>query len=249
MADSPEPNIVSRTYAVSRAGAPDAEYEDAARVAARAWPVMAAVADGATESMFSGRWAELLVDEVTAENVTSTEALQNVLPSAQASWRASVSEEMDGRPWYVSTKALEGAHATLLGLSMDVDGEWRALGVGDCCLFHLRQGRLLFSWPYESADLFDDRPDLLPSRSRLPVPRPRTTGGRWQSGDVFLLATDALAAWLLERGVSDVISMTEEEFRQVVASARSDGTLRNDDVTLVTIETRPSPASPSRAST
>ena len=241
MEDVAEPSVIHRTYAVPRAGVDASEYEDASRVAAEAWPVSAAVADGATESAFARTWAELLVHGFTTEGAASAEGLDAVLSSAQSSWRMQVAEETVDRPWYVSAKAVEGAFATLLGLSVHEDGRWSAVAVGDSCLLHVRASRLIHSWPHDASDAFDHRPSLLPSRGRGRTPSPRVTSGRWESGDLFLLATDAAAEWLLEVGVPDVPTRTEAEFREAVQTARQDGALRNDDVTLTMLEVRSRP--------
>jgi len=130
--------VDARVWAVSKGDANADAYEDAAHVRAEAWPVRAAVADGATESAFAGAWAERLACGVVEEDATTPEALRRAVPAWQAAWRDAVRERAAGRPWYVEAKAEEGAFATLLGLSLRAGGQWRAVGVGDCCLFRVR---------------------------------------------------------------------------------------------------------------
>ena len=68
--------VDARVWAVSKGDANADAYEDAAHVRAEAWPVRAAVADGATESAFAGAWAERLACGVVEEDATTPEALR-----------------------------------------------------------------------------------------------------------------------------------------------------------------------------
>lgn len=239
------PSVVHRTLAVPRSGSGEGEYEDAVAIEAEDWPVCTAVADGATESVFAGAWAECLARDLVKRRATTSDALREAVAEGQSAWRATVRDRTEEGPWYVSAKAAEGAFATVLGLSLHADGQWRAVSVGDCCLFHVRDGGLLQSWPFETADPFTNRPTLISSRSNQPVPPPETTSGTWQPQDAFLLATDAVAAWLLgdtvsetseaSIGPSDATGWNQEEFQRIVGTARKEGTLHDDDATLLVV--------------
>jgi hypothetical protein len=242
---------------VPKAGAEADEYEDAAHTRVDAWPVRAAVADGATESIFAADWAQILVQAVTRGPITPA-ALREGIPDWRRAWAARRDEQAATAPWYVQAKADDGAFATLLGLEVHANGRWRAAAVGDCVLFHLRGAQLKRRWPVSAPDAFTDRPALLGSRPHpeASVPeRPRTTSGEWRRGDAFLMATDAVAAWLLraheqareqpEASLTPAAARTwsAEAFREAVAAARADGTLRNDDSTLLVLEW-PAPPAP-----
>lgn len=227
--------VTHAIYAVSRAGsAPDAS-EDAAAVRDEELPVRAAVADGATESVYAGRWARLLVEHLVAEAAAPRAALPAATDRARADWQAAVDEAGTEQPWYVQSKVAEGAFATLLGLWVEADGTWRAASVGDCGLFQLRAGRVQRAWPEADPDAFGNRPALLSSRPDAPAPTPDVVSGTWKPGDTFLLATDAGAAWTLRAGPSAVLD-GDCPFVETVEAARADGTLRNDDTTLLCLE-------------
>ena len=230
------PSVAHRTYAVPKAGGEEGDYEDAAAVAVDDWPVCAAVADGATESVFARAWAKQLVRGVVQKGATTAEAFRDASAQWQAEWAASARERATDRPWYVAAKAAEGAFATVLGLSLHADGRWRAVSVGDCCLFHLRDGDLVQSWPFEVADAFTNRPALVPSQPTQDAPAPDAATGSWQAGDSFLLATDAVAAWLMRNDPAAVSTLAFDDFQGHVEAARADGTLRNDDATLLVLE-------------
>ena len=70
--------------------------------------------------------------------------------------------------------------------------------------------------------------------------------GTAHEGDRFYLATDALAEWFLRRqarGEQPWVAFdgvtTLEDFQLLVSTFRASGDLRNDDVTLVSIEAAP----------
>jgi serine/threonine protein phosphatase PrpC len=230
----PLPTVAHRILAAPKAGS-DAASEDAADAHVEAWPVRAAVADGATESAFSGLWARTLVVELLARSTTTAEAFEAAVEAGRAEWAAAVARRLDDRPWYVRAKAEEGAFATVLSVTLHEDGAWTGLAVGDCCLFHLRDGAVIATWPYEDPDAFTHRPSLVPSRRTRPVPAPRTTTGDWEPGDALLLATDAVAAWLLRRDAASVLDTDPSAFGRAVQTARKKGALRNDDATLLVL--------------
>lgn len=223
------PLIRIETHWLPRAGHSESEYEDAFGTSdPETFPFRAAVSDGATESAFSGEWARGLVAQYLNHGA---------LVEAAASARTLFVPALDGR-WYVEAKAAEGAFAALLGLELvdDEGGEtsWRAESVGDCCLFHVRDGAVRRSWPFEDADEFHHRPKLVSSLAD--DEEIETTRGTWRAGDTFILVTDALAAYVLTDGIGPLLTCTA--FERFVAKARrdsSDVSLRNDDTTALII--------------
>jgi serine/threonine protein phosphatase PrpC len=235
-----------QAFHLAKAGNAPAEYEDA--FAASAARSRFAVADGASEASFAAAWARLLAEGF----VEAKKPWQNLewLEPVRQRWSA----EVDGLPvpWYAEEKREMGAFATLLGVAFrppDADGRgaWRALAVGDSCLFWIRQERMLGSFPLTRSDDFGNEPRLLCSRPSADTGgKPDRASGHWRPGDRFLLMTDALAHWFLheiERGVlaiAEVAGLLGESdpqaaFRDWVETRRATG-LRNDDVTLLVID-------------
>src|SRR5947209_17840999 len=111
-----------------------------------------AVADGATESVYAGEWARLLVDAFVGGEAAPF--WPTWLPPVQARWEEAIRPAAGAppRPWYME-EALSrgGAFATFLGLALEpnADGpalwKWEAHAVGDSCLFLVRRGELLLS--------------------------------------------------------------------------------------------------------
>lgn len=182
--------------------------------------------------------------------------------------------EAAGRPpaWYERPGLERGAYATLLTVALDppalrtrVDDElmtvadavnasggpgwrWRAAALGDTCLFHVRDERLLRAFPIEDSAAFGTNPPLAVSRNvdESVLARHITVAEGWcESGDQLYLATDALAAWFLraaEIGASpwavlrDFAGADHGAFESFIAEQRATGSLRNDDVALVHID-------------
>jgi hypothetical protein len=233
-----------------RGNAPD-EYEDA--FAGDAQTARFAVADGATESSFVAAWAKLLVEGFVAAKGRSWSNLDWLGPSRQH-WANDI--DPLPLPWYAEEKREEGAYATLLGIAFScgrkssVGGSWRALAVGDSCLFRLRGGQLVKSFPLARSSDFGNQPALLGSRGRqfdTPSQDVRRARGKWRTGDRFLLMTDALAEWMLRRHeqeqqpADDIDRLLAEPdpqdaFAAWVEERRKDQGLRNDDVTLMVVD-------------
>jgi hypothetical protein len=224
------------------------EYEDA--FAADSEAGRFAVADAASECSFGALWARLLVEGFIRGMPRAVQTADWLRP-LQERWAA----EVDGRPlpWYAEMKRDQGAFATVLGLvvrSSPKKGRvWRAVAVGDSCLFQVRGDRVLTAFPVKRAQDFDSQPDLLGSRPLSPAapnPNLRRRRGRWQPGDQFLLMTDALACWFLQQTetghrpwetIAGLLAepSAERAFAAWVQERAAREGLRNDDVTLIAV--------------
>jgi hypothetical protein len=112
-----------------------------------------AVADGATESAFAGDWSRLLAEAFVRDSVLER-GWPDWLPPVRQQWL----ETVGGRdlPWYLEEKFKQGAFATFLGVEVvraaSGEGwEWRAVAIGDCCLFHVRGNEMICSFPIDAA--------------------------------------------------------------------------------------------------
>jgi hypothetical protein len=228
------------TWWAPKAGNAASEYEDAYAVKPEA--LRFAVADGASESSFARQWAELLV-EGFVQDAPSAAGLPDFVTPLQAVW----AEGQKGKAtaWYSERKAADGAFSSLLGVTVDGD-RWKAVAIGDTCLFVVRAGKMLRAFPLERSEQFSNRPSLLSSvgRSNAGVwSEVATVEGELQGKDRLLLMTDALAQWFLvesEMGRRPWAALakvtTPEQFAAFVEVLRAGGALRNDDVTLVNVE-------------
>lgn len=191
--------------------APD-EYEDAA------YPLSfgadedlqefrCAVADGATETSFSKLWANLL-----ARGFADKEPLQD----SRKKWHEQIPSS--DQPWYVEEKAQAGAYAAIAGLTLLADSTWSGEAVGDSCLMQIRDDHIIFSVPLKAAEDFNNRPALVCSKEDSSTEiEPKREVRQWQSGDKFLLLTDAIAHWLL--GATEAEAKAEAEAEAEAAEA------------------------------
>jgi hypothetical protein len=248
---NPSPPPRWRAFHLAKRGNAADEYEDA--FAGDPGRGRFAVADGASESSFAAEWARLLADGFVASPGRPWRDTDWLAPLRRR-WAAAV----DGRPlpWYAEAKREQGAFATFLGICFRPPRRgrkaavWRALAVGDSCLFRTRKGRLRQASPVTRAADFNNLPALLGSRERpadTPAGAVQRLRGRWRPGDRFLLMTDALAEWYLRQteeggrpaeGVGRLLAEDAPEgaFAAWVEEGRERHGLRNDDVTLLIID-------------
>ena len=249
--------VFAETFLIQKQGCTREEQEDAAWAVERCEDeqtcVRLAVADGATESIFAGRWAKQLVDAVGNGKLSSSN-FSNGISQLRADWH----QWLAGKtlPWYAEEKARQGAFAALVALELSVEngsetheGSWTATAVGDSCVFHVRGKEILNRFPLTSSEAFDSRPYLLSSvcgESEQRIEESRR--GTWCVGDYFYLMTDALACWFLKHidgggSPSDLKGYFgsqdgNDSFGAWVNSLRKQGSIRNDDCTLVRVEMR-----------
>ena len=211
------------TFWLPKAGATDAEYEDASAnsvsdqltvdLVPEVDDVRVAVADGATESLLSGSWAKALSHRVATEQIPHRR-WSDAIKLAIQDWPAHLDAYREERlrrkkpiAWYEEPGLERGAEATLVALRLrnpraGGPGYWWSMAVGDATLFHVRGEACERAFPMQRSSAFGTSPGLIRSLDHEGAfkRRLRKTGGDWQPEDLFFLCTDALAAWFLERG-------------------------------------------------
>ena len=224
---------------VPKAGSIAQENEDA--TAADSKRVRFALADGATEGWQSGGWAQHLAKSYIAKPPGPAN-FQEWLASVRKNWtpRASTNEA-----WYAEVKAEQGSFATLLGLEFRLGSDppglvWKAVAVGDSCLFVVRRGKLELAFPVDSAAAFGNQPPLVASGRERTCPEPEWLAGWSEPGDLFLLATDAVAKFLLESGMNRIAVTAEKAIASGTATPLVEllEELRarlNDDASIIAI--------------
>jgi hypothetical protein len=107
----------------------------------------------------------------------------------------------------------------------------------------VRADRLHLAFPLGQASQFNNTPQLLYSKQfRNEQLAPAQATGNWLANDVMLLATDALACWILHEAEAGgkpwrtLCELTQQkEFEDLVDKLRRSHQLQNDDTTLVVI--------------
>ena len=212
-----------------------------------------AVADGATRTFFPKEWANLLVEHFyeNPDLFLAEINWRDWLGPIRQEWDKEVKKKVNEQsPWYIKNpfNTREPAVSTFVGIQFNTDcGEWKAMIVGDSCLFH--QSNTGFkSYLIENSADFTNSPEVFASYAKDNHSEPTFKSGSANPGDTFILATDALAKWILEHKENGELDAaldrlkaieTDEqfEFDQFVHEARHDKatSLVNDDVTLMLI--------------
>ncbi|MBC7808439.1 MAG: protein phosphatase 2C domain-containing protein [Akkermansiaceae bacterium] len=240
-----------------KAGYGVSEYEDAYSVAEMRddAPLRVAVTDGATGATFSALWASLLAADY-ASGLLTAETLPTRVPFLARDWAERV--QSNPLPWYAQAKVTgEGSHAALLGVTVSpTTGDYQALVIGDCALFHLRPAgagadayRVLLSFPFTRWSDFSGTPVLIGTRPTTQANIASHTvvrTGTVQAGDVLYLMSDALGAWFLREtaeGRSPWLWLApldlpngDRTLTAMVRELRDNKRLKNDDVTVVRIQ-------------
>ncbi len=248
-----------------KSGNAESEYEDACCYSEGFAPACAraAVADGASTAFESQAWVNLLVRRFVDD------AGPRLEPPSFADWLGSVQDEWARAAAaapptesiysvYDDDRAREGTYGTFLGMELgglDGDGAtswWQALSIGDTVLFHVRGGIVVGQSPKMRHSDFARGPALIHSNTdRRQADCSAIVldgGGPLNAGDVVLVATDALAAWMTgqaEAGtpVWDLVANIDPlSFHDLVAKLRANGDMVNDDVTVLVARLSNSPA-------
>ena len=254
-------DLHAEAFWLPKSGFSQAEYEDAfgppslkAPQAFRGERARFAVADGAAEASFSRQWASQLVRAFVHDHIGVELTAEDLRP-LQEKWERTVRRRP--LPWYAEEKADMGAFSSLVGLEI-VETQcgagallgWRAVAVGDSCLFQVERGRIVLAWPLATSSEFGNSPSLLCSKaanngSGLAGAGAQNMEGSCGQDTAFYLMTDALSCWFLrehERGgepwrvLADLGTEGAQTFSDAVAGRRSRGEMKNDDVTLVRVE-------------
>lgn len=212
----------------------------------------ASVSDGATDSIFSKLWAQLLAFGYGAGKWASDITAESVLEE-QTAWLDFLAKQQ--LPWYAEEKAELGAFAAMVGVTLFNDSKWTAMAVGDCCIFQIRNGECIKSFPISSSAAFSNFPLLLCSvaerNTNVFESKQVVSDGIWKPGDQFVLMSDTVACWFLSQMESGNAGPTIaaldsaqslDAFVSVINHARTtkgaDGNvlMRDDDVTVTIVK-------------
>jgi hypothetical protein len=220
-----------------------------------------AVSDGATSSPDSRSWAYILVGESQTFGSERKKFLEG-LPALKLKWKAKWEEYKSHQltttsDWFVEQSLERPNAATFCSITFEADSthggcglKWKALAIGDSCLFHFRAGELVLSFPLDDVAGFTDHPTLVRScgdANNFGADDNNITekDGTALRGDTFVLATDAIAEWILAHVDNNndyqrkILQLSRDsDFEKLVLDERAAGRLKDDDSTLVVIGVR-----------
>jgi hypothetical protein len=168
-----------------------------------------AVADGATETYDSGRWADQLIASFISPEQANGAGYPDLERDAMSAWFKAMQDH-----WQVDTPATsdyieqlkirQGTLATFVGGQLTgLDGgkpAWHAAALGDAVLFHVRDRRLITHLPALGSCDFDSTPEgisTLPGRLNRMSGQLKFQRGSLAPQDMIFVATDAFAKWMI----------------------------------------------------
>ena len=205
-----------------------------------------AVADGATEAFDARNWAQRLAENwVRSDSALTSQTFHEWVANEGAALHAAWNQLT--LPWYAEEKARKGSFAAFVGVELDLQTDapsWKAIALGDACLFHCRDGALLKSLPLSNSASFNSAPLLVASDPVLYKNSADSLvidSGRCQNNDIIFLLSDAAAAWYLERfeqnDFPDVLRDNDElAAAKFFENERHAGRIRNDDIAVIRLE-------------
>lgn len=217
------------------------------------------VADGAGSTLFSNIWADILVEQFMQNPLMSSDPFEMEwwIRQAQKRYRERVPQS-DKLNWSARQKALEqGAYSTLATVYFTRSEKKMAtaelLVIGDSCILignALKQQ--ITSFPLQHDQDFDRAPycvPALPKNLNRHALYPRTCEVTFAPGDIIILATDAVARWIVRGGTSgdesnawnaflEVARKTERDWQGFVDRCRANQSMVDDDSTASVISLR-----------
>jgi len=201
----------------------------------------AAVFDGATESFAARRWVSILTQAWEQDSAIDLEALQRQYGDAVAAMSLS---------WAQEDAVRRGSFSTLASIQAAPGGLY-ARCVGDSAILLVKDGRIVEAYPSLDPADYSSVPDALGSSSEhLNRGHSLLEACSWTipvaPGDIdmVVLATDAVAAWLLQGNrnhTNELLAATLEiddraHWEHMVASERGAGRMKADDSTVLILE-------------
>lgn len=239
-------NPITTVFSAQKDGQEPKDYEDAWMRRGKKF----AFSDGATEGYRAKEFAQILVRTFVESPIFTQEVADWLewLRKPIAEWIRGI--DWANLPWFAQAKAERGSMATLLGLAF-ADWTWQAVAVGDICMFHIRNLAVVQTFPLTDPKEFGFTPALVLTkldRDQESLRSLKMTQGDCEAGDMFLVLTDAMAAWLMtiiangdvaetESVLRFLSRLTQRQFIALVQELRANGGMKNDDVTFARIFT------------
>jgi len=202
-----------------------------------------AVSDGASVSFDSASWSRILARRYAQHPQFDLDWV------AQAIADYAKLHDRDSLEWMQQAAFDRGSFASLLGVTGRGDGRIGVLAIGDSLAVLCDGDRLIASFPYETPEQFEARPQLLSTNpaENVFLTEPDALAGlcvEWDLGPLdkpaLLCATDALGCWILSQRDSETSPVARlrgiaksRAFARFVEEERAAGRMRRDDTTLL----------------
>ena len=247
-------NISVKSFLVHKAGESFSDCHDAFSIGKELNRF--AIADGVSKSFFPAWWSPKLTQQFIKTGVKeliiyedNSDFINTWLDNARNKWRSEVEAEVSkpSMKYFTRNKfnMRESAAATFVGLELGKE-YWWGIAIGDSFLFQFdkdwnKKARL----SSQKDDHFGNHPDYWDSDAQKGGKGTYDSSkGEFESGDIFLMATDALAEWITKSKPAQLNKLltlnTNDEFVEFVNEERKANRLEDDDTTLLVINTKTS---------
>ncbi len=206
-----------------------------------------AVADGASDSIFSGVWARALVESYVQSNLSLFDDgafIEQLVRTARDRWYEEI--KWDQLKLFVKNKAINGSFSTFTALEGRDSGdaiEFRVVSVGDSCFLRNDNGAL-DSFPLSRPEDFNISPKLIwsgygsPFSKEFKWRKPDFKSMSFTSASVdFVLATDSVSKWIIEYYPESWDHIIDGNTLELFSGEISMKKMRNDDLTFLHITT------------
>lgn len=238
--------MIVKAFSSPKLGNSSAETEDAYAFNTERGKV--AVADGASDSIFSGLWARALVSSYVNSDLSLKQSnfMDLLINAARMKWHSEI--EWDALRLFIKNKAVAGSYSTIIFLE-SLDGpafrHARALSVGDSCLL-IKRKEVLISFPIVRHEDFNISPKLVWSGYGAPF----KGDYRWNlpeflmkdfyilPDDSVIVATDAVSKWIIQYFPEswDIVT-SDQDLKEVFTKEVRERRMRNDDLTFLRVIT------------
>jgi len=215
------------------------------------------VADGVSTLFFSRLWADILVKHFLETPLMGNDPFEVEwwLRPAQERYREQA-PDINTLHWSTRQKGREGSASTLASVRITHIDDAAAvpivaelLSFGDSCIFIGNENTMQLSFPIENVSDFERAPICVPSLlakfnrkfHRCLIKRDVPL----QTGDIMILATDAVSKWILSKGANTyatvsqafmaIASKTPDHWRDFITQCRLNRQMVDDDSTALVV--------------
>lgn len=157
------------------------------------------IADGTSESVYSGKWAEIITKDFVDNYSDFVNDYDEWHTKAANKWEAEF--VTDDLPWYLEMKLNQGSFSTFHGLFIQYNESkeliCKSYYIGDSCLFLVRQEKLIRRIPDIKSNAFTNSPKLLATKKQY-LRSPEKVEFHLENEDCILLMTDSLSQWFID---------------------------------------------------
>ena len=212
-----------------------------------------AIADGVSQSPFSQIWSNKIVTKFIEEPFVSDlneQKLKDWLEDIRKEWSSEIDQQKSHEQSEKANSLIlemareRGGSTTFLGMIIqEMKKKYQKLqlfGIGDTNMFLIRNKKIKYSFPIISVESFTDRTKGLSSIDNTLQGIPELKEFNVKRGDIVILATDALAKWILksanlgQRPWSKILKK-KNDIANFIDKLRYTNKIDDDDTTCIII--------------